>query len=187
MIGVSLFILASLVAAGAAKPGFILHEKIATAPMDFILHGLVHPDTLLDLRFALRQNNMAGLEKVLLDISSPESTRYGHHLSQQEVEAFVEPSADTVSKVNNWLSSEGLTATNVSHAGDWIQASIPAGMANNMFNADFKLFTHTESSQQVIRTLAYSIPAELQNHIDLVHPTVKYVDYITRSSPSLLT
>lgn len=181
MLGICSFVLASL-AAVAANPGFIVQEQLGFFPPGFLSHGSAQSDTTLDLRFALRQNDIAGLEKSFLEISNPDSDRYGRHLSQQEVMAYVEPSADTVSKVTSWLSSHNLTANNVSHAGDWIQVSgIPAGKANKMLNADFSLFTHAGSGKQTIRTLAYSIPAELQNHIDLVHPTVKYVQGMRRT------
>jgi tripeptidyl-peptidase I len=182
MLGICSFVLASL-AAVAANPcfEFIIHEKLGLFPPGFLLRGPAQSDTTLDLRFALRQNDITGLEKSFLEISNPDSPQYGRHLSQQQVTAYVEPSADTLSKVTSWLSSHNLTATNASHAGDWIQVSgIPAGKANKMLNADFSLFTHEGSGKQTVRTLAYSLPAELQNHIDLVHPTVKYVQEMRR-------
>jgi tripeptidyl-peptidase I len=186
MLGPSSFILA-LLAAVAANPGLVLHENVDTVPVGFTLQEPVASQTMLDLRIALRQNDIAGLEKVFLDISNPDSAQYGRHLSQQQVDSYVEPSAETASKVNSWLSSYDLTATNVTRSGDWIQVSVPAGKANNMLHANFTLFNHTGSGKQTIRTLAYSIPAELQSHIDLVHPTVKYVWDIMKMTKNKLT
>jgi tripeptidyl-peptidase-1 len=176
MFGVSSFICLALIStAVSGTPGlsFITHEKAKSVPAGFSLRGPAAPDTTLDLRIALRQNDVTGLEKVFLDISNPDSPQYGHHLSRQQVDAYVEPSADTLSKVNSWLSSHNLTATNATHAGDWIRISAPVHQANKMFNASFDLFHYPGNGEQLIRTLAYSIPAELKNHIDLVHPTVR--------------
>ena len=40
---------------------------------------------MLDLRIALAQSDMAGLEKELYAVSEPDSERYGLHLSKSEV------------------------------------------------------------------------------------------------------
>ena len=172
MHGVRSLILALLAAVSA---GFAMspHEEVHTCPDGFVLHGPADPETRLDLRIALRQNDIAGLETVFLDISNPDSPQYGRHLSQQQVDAYVEPSIETTANVHRWLSSHNLTASNVSHAGDWIQVSVPVGKANNMLNANFSHFSHAKTGGQAVRTLTYSIPTELQSHIDLVHPTVE--------------
>jgi tripeptidyl-peptidase-1 len=46
-----------------------------------------------------------------------------------------------------------------------------------MFSADFTSFTHVSTGEQTIRTLEYSIPAELKGHIELVHPTISFPDF----------
>ena len=46
--------------------------------------------------------------------------------------------------------------------------------ANELFDADFSVFKHEDSGLEAVRTLSYSIPAELQGHLDLVHPTVTF-------------
>ena len=87
----------------------------------------------------------------------------------------MKPSPDSVSLVNEFLSSHGVTAQTISPAGDWLSFSVPVSQANEMFDADFQVFEHSETGQQSVRTLAYSIPTELQGHLDLVHPTITYV------------
>lgn len=151
----------------------VIHEKRDEVPSGFSIHGPANGDTTLHLRLALAQGNMIGLEKALYEISSPSSDRYGKHLSQDEVAAYVRPPADTASKVDDWLSSHNLSATSTSYAGDWLDVSIPVSKANELLGADFNVFGHRQSGQQTIRTLSYSIPATLQGHLNLVHPTVK--------------
>lgn len=91
------------------------------------------------------------------------------------MEAFVAPSTDTVNAVNEWLSSQGVQATTLSPAGDWLSLSVDVDKANQMFDADFSVFTHESTGEQTIRTLSYSVPAALKDHVELVHPTVAYV------------
>lgn len=92
-----------------------------------------------------------------------------------QVEQLVAPSATSVAAVNAWLTENGLTAQTISPAGDWLAFEVPVSQANELFDADFSVFTHDESGLQAVRTLAYSIPAELQGHLDLVHPTITSV------------
>jgi tripeptidyl-peptidase I len=89
----------------------------------------------------------------------------------RQVENFVKPSDDTVSAVTQWLSENGLSATAITPSGDWLQFSVPVSKANQMLDADFSVFTHQDSGSQSVRTLAYSVPANLQEHIQLIHPT----------------
>ncbi|EIW61051.1 family S53 protease [Trametes versicolor FP-101664 SS1] len=151
-----------------------LHESREEIPAGFSLSGAASPDTTLKLRLALVQSNFAELEDRLYDVSTPSSANYGQHLSKEEVEQLVAPSAASVAAVNAWLTENGLTAQTISPAGDWLAFEVPVSQANELFDADFSVFTHDESGLQAVRTLAYSIPAELQGHLDLVHPTITF-------------
>ena len=90
-----------------------------------------------------------------------------------QVAQYVAPKADAANVVNAWLKENGLTTTSTSAAGDWISFAVPVSMANELFRADFSVFAHTESGSEVVRTLAYTLPASLQQHVDLVHPTTR--------------
>ena len=72
------------------------------------------------------------------------------------------------------MSANDLKATTISPAGDWIKVNIPVSKANNMLGAEYTTFTHTASNTQAIRTLSYSIPAELKGHIAAVHPATSF-------------
>ena len=51
----------------------------------------------------------------------------------------------------------------------------PTTYLNFLDEARFGVYAHNETGLEAVRTLAYSIPAELQGHLDLVHPTVTSV------------
>jgi tripeptidyl-peptidase I len=88
-----------------------------------------------------------------------------------QVESFVKPSQDTITAVSQWLSENGVSAKSLTPAGDWLQFSVPVSKANDMLETQFSTFTHASSGQQSVRTLSYSVPAALQKHINLIHPT----------------
>lgn len=108
-------------------------------------------------------------------------------MSCSKVEAYVKPSQASVDAVNAYLKSHGITATTLSPAGDWLGFSVPVSKANEMFDADFSVFNHTATGSQTIRTLSYSIPTSLKQHLDFVHPTTKWVLFCAYMCSYLLT
>ncbi|KAI0806616.1 family S53 protease [Fomes fomentarius] len=170
-------LLVSFVALALGKPtarNMKLHESRLAIPSGFSLHGAAPAETSLKLRLALVQSNFPELERKLYDVSTPSSSSYGKHLSKAEVQQLVAPKKESVDAVNAWLQENDITGTTISSTGDWIALEIPVSKANELFDADFSVFTHEETGKQAIRTLSYSIPAELQGHLDLVHPTVTF-------------
>ncbi|OSD02191.1 family S53 protease [Trametes coccinea BRFM310] len=172
-------LVASLCVLALGKPmgrNLQLHEAREAIPEGFSLHGTPSGETSLKLRIALVQGDFAGLEQKLYDVSDPSSPNYGNHLSTAEVVKYVAPAPATVDAVNAWLAENDITAKTISPAGDWMSFEVPVSKANELFDADFSVFTHESTGKQYIRTLSYSIPAELQGHLELVHPTVSFPD-----------
>ncbi|KAJ6482749.1 family S53 protease [Mycena sanguinolenta] len=144
------------------------HETRAEPATGFVLSGVAPATTEITLHIAMAQNNIAGLEEALYAVSDPASALYGQHLTAEEVATFVKPTDATLAAVSAWLSENGISSTPVTPAGDIIEIAIP-----------FSIFTHVDSGKTSIRTLAYSIPADLQAHIDNVHPTTSFTRPLT--------
>ncbi|KAF7974919.1 hypothetical protein HWV62_10949 [Athelia sp. TMB] len=167
-----------IIAAGSSRlqpyKATLTAMSIASAPSGFAHFGPADPSTTLKLRLALAHNDRAGLEEALYAVSDPNNSKYGQHLSQDEVHAFVKPSNETASKVNAWLSSHGLTGSSYSPADDWLEVSLPVAKANELLAADFSVYNHIATGTQHVRCLSYAIPADLKGHIDVVYPTVNF-------------
>ncbi|KAJ7366057.1 family S53 protease [Mycena albidolilacea] len=164
---------ASLIAFAAAGPAFqnfVVQDSLSSVPQGFSKVGPAADSTTLNLRIALASSDFAGLEKALYDVSTPSSSNYGNHLSKDEVNAFLAPTADAASAVQAWLDSHGLTATKSSAAGDWLSLSVPVSKANELFNAKYENFEHVASGKTYARTLSYSLPSEVADHVAAVHP-----------------
>ncbi|KAI0054575.1 hypothetical protein BV25DRAFT_1816888 [Artomyces pyxidatus] len=164
-----------------------LHESRDSVPNGFTRNGPAPGDTPLPLRLALKQNNIEGLQDVLMDISTPTSANYGQHLSLEEVNEYVAPKPETIAAVNAWLSENGLAAKTLSPTGDWLGFQTTVAQANELFDADFSTFTHDVTGETTVRTLAYSIPASLQGHLDLVHPTITFPNPLASKEPVSVT
>ena len=97
------------------------------------------------------------------------------------------PTSQTTDAMNAWLTQVGLNATPVSTAGDILRISVPVYRAKQLFDADFGVYTHLETDEEVIRTMSYSIPDSLEGHLDFIYPTVSLVFSVDGDFPVALT
>ncbi|KAJ3729753.1 family S53 protease [Lentinula raphanica] len=148
---------------------------------DYFAHaGAPDPDTPLSLRIALTPNDLPTLESRFWDVSTPGNPLYGQHLSYDETKALASPSPDTVSAVAAWLNENDINNFTTSGAfNDWLLFTVPISTVNSLFNADYQIFNKTgDSGTQIMRTLVYSIPTDLQKHINLIYPSTDFVGTI---------
>lgn len=91
--------------------------------------------------------------------------------------SFASPTPDTVSAVTEWLNQNGIiNITTTGAFDDWIAFTVTVSTANSLINADFQFFDEIGGpTQKLTRTLEYSLPVELQQHINLIHPTTDFV------------
>ena len=92
-----------------------------------------------------------------------------------QVASLVAPKPESIAAVNAWLAENDIAARNLTSRGDWLAFDVPVSTANALFDADFGVYAHNETGLEAVRTLAYSIPAAVQGHLDLIHPTVTSV------------
>ncbi|KAI1783842.1 Pro-kumamolisin, activation domain-containing protein [Ganoderma leucocontextum] len=172
--GLLLASLATLALGKSATRDLKLHETRQGVPSGFSHTGSADPNQTLKLHLALVQGNVAELERKLYDVSTPSSSNYGKHLSKSEVHQLVAPAQGSIDAVNGWLKENRITAKTISATGDWLSFEVPVSTANELFDTEFSIFKHNDTGMEAVRTLSYSIPAELQGHLDLVHPTVTF-------------
>ena len=74
-----------------------------------------HP---IELTFAIKQTNLAELERTVLDVSDPDSPNYGKHLSLEAVDRLVAPEAKNIMAVLVWLKEAGVDMNAVEATGN---------------------------------------------------------------------
>ena len=62
-----------------------VHDARSAAPPGYTASGAPHPDTVLNLRVALKQSDTTGLVDKLYEVSTPGSQSYRKWLSKAEV------------------------------------------------------------------------------------------------------
>jgi tripeptidyl-peptidase-1 len=91
-------------------------------------------------------------------------------MSCAQVKSYMAPSSESVQAVTQWLASEGVSAQILAGHGDWLGFTTTASQAGRLFNASFSTYRHVSTGSEQVRTMAYSVPAHIQQHIELVHP-----------------
>lgn len=121
----------------------------------------------ITLQIGLTLQNTDKMLTKLLDVSNRKSPNFGKWLDRDDVNAIVQPSPQANNAVINWLKSEGVSK--VHGDGTVITFSTTVETANRILNANF--LGYQRSGIAKIRTLQYSVPQDVAEHIDIVHPT----------------
>lgn len=103
-------------------------------------------------------------------------TRYGQHLTKEEVEAFTAPHPASVDAVDAWLDFHGVDASALERtpAGEWVTLRVSVAQAERMLGTKYNVYHHSKSGEDVVRALSYSLPKELHSHVDVIAPTTYF-------------
>ncbi|KAJ3718019.1 peptidase S8/S53 domain-containing protein [Lentinula guzmanii] len=145
-------------------------------PRDWEIQSIAPSTHKIELKIGLPQPNFHILEKHLYEVSDPSHTRYGQHLSKEEVEALVAPHPESLELVTDWLVSHGIGKEDMtrSPAQDWITVTVPVGVAEKMLDTTYYVWKHTASGESIVRTTSYSLPIHLHEHVDVIQPTTTF-------------
>jgi tripeptidyl-peptidase-1 len=154
-------------------------ESIHGPPSGWYKHAPAPKHHILELKIALPQPKFPELEQHLWEVSDPSHARYGAHLSKQETEALMAPHPETLDVVRTWLAWHGLADEDITHssANDWVTVRVPVGLAEEMLTTDYHVYKHAQTGESVIRTMSYSLPEFLHDHVDLVQPTTMFARF----------
>ncbi|KAF8263397.1 peptidase S8/S53 domain-containing protein [Lactarius quietus] len=151
-------------------------------PQNWVSMGHPHTETTIDLHLALKSHHEHALTDVLYEISNPAHSRYGAYLSKEQVAELVAPHPDTLNLVNSWLKHYDVPSSSISMTlgGNWLAViNVPVSQADEMLGASYELYQHVETNDSVIRTMSYSLPDALHEHIKAVVPTTYFGSSLT--------
>ncbi|KAK0227745.1 family S53 protease-like protein [Armillaria fumosa] len=175
LLSISLFAVFSVVTGSPTPRAMSVHDQREAAPNRFVKAELADPQATLNFRIGLTPMNITSLETALYAVSELGSDLYGQHLSFEEVKAFSVPTSGAVTAVTDWLADNGITEVKLSGAfDDWLTFTASVAKANTLLNAQYENFVHIETGERLIRTLTASIPSDLTDFIEVVHPTTSF-------------
>ena len=148
----------------------VVHEKLAAVPTGWTQVGTPSENGLIVLQIALVQQNLEQLDTKLLAISTPGDPLYGQHMDRDAVYNLLAPSSDASPAVLAWLAGAGIT--DVYEDGANVIISTTISTANTLLKTTFNYYEN--AGVQKLRTTQYSVPNDLQTHIDLITPTIYF-------------
>jgi len=107
-------------------------------------------------------------------VSDPDHSRYGQHLSFEDVNDLVKPADETLDLVHEWLLTNGVNELDYSPAKDWINIYIDVDSAERLLDTEYSVFQHDDGSV-LVRTSRWSIPSHLHDHVDTIQPTTSFM------------
>ncbi|OOF99192.1 hypothetical protein ASPCADRAFT_140878 [Aspergillus carbonarius ITEM 5010] len=175
----SLFLLSvTAVLASPTPPNYVVHERRDVLPNGWIEERRLDEGTLLPMRIGLTQSNLDRGHDLLMEVSHPHSSRYGQHLSMEEVHDLFAPSRDTVETVRSWLESAGIAPSRISQSYNkqWLQFDANAAEVEQLLQTEYYIYEHTDTGRSHVTCHEYYVPESIQEHIDYITPGVKMLE-----------
>jgi tripeptidyl-peptidase-1 len=134
---------------------------------EWIQMGPADKDAMMNLRFALKQQNLDLLSETLLDVADPHSANYGKWWKKADIKELVAPAPAVSKSVADFLIANG--ALNVEDHRDMVKCQMPVSLVESFLQADMTEFVHASRRKHIIRTTqGYIIPAAIRNVVDFV-------------------
>ncbi|KAL3455892.1 peptidase S8/S53 domain-containing protein [Aspergillus heterothallicus] len=161
-----------------SAPRHVVHERRAALPDSWIEETRLGRHERLPVRIGLTQSNLDHGHDLLMDISNPTSPEYGKHLSAAEVHDLFAPREESVSLVQAWLESRGISGGRISQSVNkqWLQFDASAEEMEWLLQTEYYLYSHSESDRSHIACREYRVPESVQPHIDYITPGIQLVE-----------
>lgn len=135
------------------------------------------PNAVLPMRIGLRQNSDAlqSAEDWLMEVSRPDSPRYGQHWSSDAIIAAFSPSDETVDTVANWLIDAGISKERLTHSGNkaWLAFDATVEEAEKLLHTEYFHDGIDGEHGSAVGCNEYHLPKHVQSHVDYVTPGLK--------------
>ena len=180
----SLLAFGAFVATVIAAPSstHVLHEKRDALPFGWERHDRLPSHNVLPMRVALKQSNLEKAEKYLMEVSHPESPKYGQHWSAKKVAETFAPSQESFDAVTVWLKSSGIAPERIakSQSMGWLTFDATVAEAESLLKTEFFLHKHSTGKPHVACN-DYSVPDYVRPHVDFITPTVHFDTKVPQS------
>ncbi|KAJ8454451.1 hypothetical protein ONZ45_g19303 [Pleurotus djamor] len=152
-------------------------------PKGWTYHSETPSDYQMTMHIGLKQHRLGDLLTSLDSASDPSTSKYGSHLSKADVESLAAPHSSTQEVVFSWLSDHGVERKDIkqSGGGDWLTLQVSVPQAETLLNAQYAVYRHASSlasdnqtHEYVVRTLKYSLPEAVNDHITVISPTTYF-------------
>lgn len=84
--------------------------------------------------------------------------------------------------MKSWLVSSGIAEERItlSPGRNWLRFDGTIEELENLLHADYSIYTHDATGTKHLACESYSVPADLQPHIDMITPTIHFDAKLSR-------
>ncbi|MCJ1484230.1 hypothetical protein MMC06_004398 [Schaereria dolodes] len=173
----SLLALGAYVVGTIAAPSssHVLLEKRSHVPYGWEQRAKLPATNVLPMKVALTQGNIEKLEDYLMEVSHPESEKFGEHWSAKQVAETFQPTRETLDTVVEWLTSSGIDPERISRSQSlgWLHFDATVEEAESLLKTEYHVYEH-ESGQPHVACSEYHVPEHVRPHVDFITPTVHF-------------
>ncbi|KAF2763111.1 putative alkaline serine protease AorO [Pseudovirgaria hyperparasitica] len=149
-----------------------VHEKRNGPLRRWVKLSEVDSTATLPMRIGLTQRNILNGEgdRLLHEISHPDSERYGQIYSADEVIEIFAPSQDTVDAVREWLVEAGIAKNRISQSinKQWMQMDLDVKEAEKLLKTKYYNYEHKKTGAKTVACDEYHLPSHIREHVDYV-------------------
>ncbi|KUI69579.1 Tripeptidyl-peptidase sed1 [Cytospora mali] len=153
----------------------VLHERhLSPISQRWTKKEKVSPEATLPMRIGLKQSNLQAGHDKLMELSNPDSSIYGQHMTAEEVVDFFAPQQASVDIIIDWLVSSGISRDRIGQSVNkqWIQLDASTEEAEGILFAEYYIWECDDGSHD-LATDSYHVPAHVKEHIDYVTPGIR--------------
>jgi len=147
-------------------------ESLHEVPRGWTFSRPAESAEVIKLRLSLKQQNTDLFIDKLMEVSTPDHPQYGMHFEGHELRSLLKPAEGTSNTAIGWLQDYNITS--IDDDSDYILFRTNVETANKLLDTEFGWYRNEEAKQEVLRTLEYSVPAEVAEHINFVQPTTRF-------------
>ena len=170
--------LGALIASAAAAPSFnhVLHEKRDRLPPGWGQAREIDAKTILPMKIGLTQGNLDKADEYLMEVSHPDSPRFGQHWSAKQIAETFAPSQETIDSVMYWLESSGIHPERISRSQSlgWLHFDITVEEAERLLKTKYHVYTYKANGKPHVACSKYHVPEHIKRHVDFITPTVHF-------------
>ena len=166
----------STLAAPSTPYTYARHEKRNNLPPGWVKDQRLPGHEILPMRIGLAQSNLDKAEQYLMEVSHPDSPKYGQHWTAKQIAETFAASQESVDGVTEWLKNSGIAPERIrkSQSLGWLHFNATVAEAEDLLKTEYYLHKHTATGKPHVACYEYHIPDHLQPHVDFVTPTVHF-------------
>ncbi|PGH03274.1 tripeptidyl-peptidase I [Blastomyces parvus] len=149
-------------------------ERLASVPLGWTKQEAPPPNTLIQFRLAVTQENGWLFEQAVLDLSTPGHPTYGQYMKRDQIRQFLKPLPQVSESILSWLEQGGVSKPVIADHGNWVNFKISVAQAEKLLQTKFFYFSNSARGTRIIRTLEYCVPPEIFPYVHMIQPTTRF-------------